>query len=327
MPKISVIIPVYGVAKYIKRCSISLFEQTLDSVEFIFVDDASTDNSIDILNECIVRYPWRSESVHVIRHECNKGLPAARNTGLAYATGDYIFHCDGDDYVEPRMLELMYDAAISKEADMVWCDWFLSYENGERYMTQPSFSSGIDAMKGMLDGRMKYNVWNKLVKRSVYVDHSIVFPSGYSMGEDMTMICLASHCRIVCNLNQPFYHYVKTNGDAMTTTMTASQQESLLYNTNRTIEYLQREGFTGIDREIACFKLNVKLPLIISDNTDYYELWSKWFPEANKYIWENTGNSLRIRFVEYLASKRFFIVVRLYYLLVYKLIYRLLYRC
>ena len=92
--KVSVIVPIYKVASFLEKCVLSLFEQTLNDVEFIFVDDASPDNSMEILQSCIEKYPLLKKSIKILRHECNKGLPSARNTGLSVASGKYIFHCD-----------------------------------------------------------------------------------------------------------------------------------------------------------------------------------------------------------------------------------------
>lgn len=108
MPKVSVIIPVYGVEKYIERCARSLFEQTLEDMEFIFVDDSTRDNSIDILLEVINEYPQRKNQIKILTHEVNKGLPAARQTGIKAAKGDYIAHCDSDDWVTPNAYQEMY---------------------------------------------------------------------------------------------------------------------------------------------------------------------------------------------------------------------------
>ncbi len=97
MLKVSVIIPVYGVEKYIERCTRSLFEQTLDDMEFIFVNDCTKDNSIAIIERIAEEYPLRKSQIHILNHQVNKGLPIARQTGLRVATGEYIAHCDSDD--------------------------------------------------------------------------------------------------------------------------------------------------------------------------------------------------------------------------------------
>ena len=139
--KVSVIIPVFNVRNFIERCARSHFEQTLEDIEYIFVDDASPDDSVDILKACIERYPERKEQVRILVHEQNQGLPAARNTGLAVATGEYVFHCDSDDFVEKDMLEEMYGAAKEKDADMVYCNFYLSFEKNERYLSNPAYET------------------------------------------------------------------------------------------------------------------------------------------------------------------------------------------
>lgn len=197
IPKVSVIVPIYGVEAFIERCARSLMEQTLDGVEYIFVDDASKDGSIVLLKKVMEKYPAKNKAVSIIIHEKNKGLPAARNTGLEKANGEYIFHCDGDDFIESNALELLYNAAKENEADIVWCDWYLTFKKNERRMSEPSFVEPIDALKSMLGGGMKYNVWNKLVRRKLYTENSIYFPEGYGMGEDMTMILLFAYAHKV----------------------------------------------------------------------------------------------------------------------------------
>ena len=132
---VSVIIPIYKVESFIVRCVESLFNQSLsEGVEFIFVNDATPDRSVELLQEQLGFFPSRKEQVILLEHAENKGLPAARNTGLSVAKGEYVFHCDSDDFLEADGLEKMYKAAKEQEADIVWCDWFLSFEKNERYM-------------------------------------------------------------------------------------------------------------------------------------------------------------------------------------------------
>ena len=126
MPKISVIVPVYGVERYMERCARSLFEQTLDDIEFIFVDDCSPDRSLDILNEVLEEYVDRQLQTQIVRLDQNGGLPNARKVGLRLATGNYIIHCDSDDWVERDMYRAMYEKAIKTNADMVVCDFMVT---------------------------------------------------------------------------------------------------------------------------------------------------------------------------------------------------------
>lgn len=326
MIKVSVIIPIYKVEKFIERCVRSLMEQTLQEVEYIFVDDSTPDNSIQILQSVLKEYPNRAEQVKLLVHAHNKGLPAARNTGLDVASGEYIFHCDSDDYVDVDMLERLYAEAIKKDAEIVWCDWFLTFEKNERYMKQPEYMSSIDALKAMLSGGMKFNVWNKLVRRSLYLDNQIVFPDGYGMGEDMTMMMLFVHAKKITYLPNAFYHYVKLNTGAFSQTYSDKHLVELQHNVKRIVDYIHHCFGNEFEKELAFFKLDVKFPFLISDDSKRYELWKEWYPEANAFILQNKNISARSRWLQWLAWKGQFWIVRLYYGILMKVVYGIFYK-
>lgn len=326
MSKVSVIIPIFRVEKFIERCAISLFEQTLDSIEYIFVDDTTPDKSIEILTDVLERYPQRKPQVTILRHDVNKGLPAARNSGLSVAGGEYVFHCDSDDYLESNALEQMLNVAEKTDSDIVWCDYYLSFSMNERIMVQPNYSNSQEAIKGMLSGTMKYNVWNKLAKRRLYVNNSISFPAGHSMGEDMTMIKLFAHAKKVAYINAPLYHYIRLNTDAMTQSYSERKIADIEFNVAQTLDYLLKNCIFDLTQEFAFFKLSTKLPLLISDKICNYRIWNELYPEANKYILKNKKQSVRIRVLQWLASKKVYSFVKLYNIILNKLIYGLLYK-
>lgn len=324
MYKVSVIVPVYNVQHFIERCATSLFAQTLEEVEFIFVNDATPDNSIDILRRIILNYPKRK--IIILEHEQNRGLPAARNTGLSIASGEYIFHCDSDDFVESEMLETLYDVAKVKDADIVYCDWYLSFKKNERYMSQPSYTTPLEAVKSMLAGIMKYNVWNKLVRRKLYSENNILFPCGYGMGEDMTMIRLFSCAVSVAYVQKAFYHYVKLNSNAFSQTYSEQHLLELQHNVNETLAYLHSIYGNILADEYEYFKLEVKFPFLITNDNAKYHLWKDWYPEANKYILKNRIISFRRRMLQYMAWKKQFWVIKLYYYFIIRIVYGCIYR-
>ena len=324
-PIVSVIVPVYGVEKFVEHCAVSLMEQTLDGVECIFVDDCTLDNSVDIIRDVISRYPDRD--ARIVSHSENRGLPSARNTGLGLATGKYVFHCDGDDWIEPNMLEKMYAVAENANADIVYCDFYLSYEKNERYMSNPCLESREELLRqGFLSGAMKYNVWNKLVRRSLYTDNAILFPDGHSMGEDMTMIRLTACAEGVKYLPEALYHYVQTNVSAFSKTQSPKQLEDVQYNVNETISFLRGKFGDRLEDDIKNFKLSIKFPFLITDNREQYKLWEEWYPEANSNVLSNRMLSLRAKMLQWMASRKLWFGVRLYYFFVYKVLYRLLYK-
>lgn len=324
--KVSVIIPIYNVEKFIAKCAESLMRQTLKEVEYIFVNDATPDGSMEVLDDVVSRFPERIARVTIINLKKNEGLPAARNYGLRIAKGEYVFHCDSDDFVEQDMLQSLYDTAISKNADIVWCDWFLSLSKNERYMRQPLLHEPQDAIKAMLSGRMKFNVWNKLVRRSLYTDNRITFPAGYGMGEDMTMIMLFAYAEKVLYLPKAFYHYVKTNMSAFSRSYSAEHLQELRYNVNRTESFIKKMYGDKFSNELAFMKLEAKFPFLLSYDLRIMKLWGEWYPEANSYIIQNKHLSLRTRLLQWCALKQQWWLVRFYSIIFNKILYGIIFR-
>lgn len=323
--KVSVISPFYKVAPFIGRCAESLLGQTLEDVEFIFVDDASPDESREILEKVIARHPERN--ARIVTHEVNKGLPAARNTGIAVATGEFIYHCDSDDWVETDMLEKMYKAATDNGADYVYCDFWMQFEKSARYMVNPAYSEPEQMIKeGFMAGLMKYNVWNKIAKRSLYEESGIHFPDGHGMGEDMTMILLATHAKRVAHVAEALYHYVKLNANAFSNTFSERHLTDIRFNTDRTLKGLEDWNVSDKDLYINLFKLNIKLPFLFSGDKQQYKLWKEWFPESSASVCRNRHLPFRTKLVQWFAAKGLFPLVSLYEFLINKVYYRLKFR-
>lgn len=324
MPEVSVIVPFYKVAPFMGRCAEVLMGQTLSDVEFLFVDDASPDDSRRILEEVLAAHPDRN--ARILTHPVNRGLPAARNTGLAVATGKYICHIDSDDFPEPDMLEKLFRAAESAGADIAYCDFYLTFEKGERYLSNPSFTRAEDLLKeGFLSGRCKYNVWNKLILRDLYTRTGIRFPEGHAMGEDMTVIRLCLQAGTCVHVPEALYHYVKLNAGAMSQTLTPPQQEDIRFNAAGTIAALESAGLPDRGRFIDFFKLSLKLPLLFSGDAVLMRQWAAWWPEADRSIADNQYLPARTRRVMLWASRGRFCRVRAYVRLV-GLFYRIGFR-
>lgn len=329
--KVSVIVPIYKVEKYIYRCAYSLLEQSLQDVEIIFVDDCTPDNSINILKELISHYPEKEKAIKLLCHDENMGLPSARNTGLKHATGEFIFHCDSDDWLDTNALELLYNKCVSENADIVYADWYLAYQHNNRYMSQSSgstdvISPGLHIIKLMLGGCLKFNVWNKLVKRNLYINNKIYFPEGYGMGEDMTMIKLFSFTDKVTYLNKAVYYYSQINMDAFTKTTSERHLEELQYNVEDISCFLYERYGNRIEKYIHFFKLNVKFPFLISSKKESYKLWRLWYKDSNVYIGKNPLSSRRSEILQVAALNKHDWFLKCYNLLVMRLLYGILYK-
>lgn len=218
MPKVSVIIPVYNVEPYIERCLHSLFSQTLDDMEFIFVDDCSADGSSAKIAEVLGLYPARKAQTRVLRHEVNRGVAAARTSGIVAAEGDYIIHCDPDDYVDTDMYEAMYDRAVAVDADIVACHYMQEYADGRRVAVCKDYGRTPQECLKNIYRRNRHcgSLCDKLVRRSLIAEHGILPFEGCDYAEDLGCVVRILHyASTIVVVERPLYHYCR-RGDSLT---------------------------------------------------------------------------------------------------------------
>lgn len=207
--KISVIIPVYKVEKYLAKCLDSVISQTYRELEIILVDDGSPDGCGEICDE----YASKDERIKVI-HKENGGVARARNAGLDIASGDYIGFVDSDDWIEPDMYELLIKNAVKYGADMSMCGETV-YDNGELIATSSSDEivqlNRIEAKKyTVVGGRMGF-IWNKIYSRHIIKD--IRFSPEYGCSEDLMFVyqLLENTDKVVID-NRAKYNYFRNEG-------------------------------------------------------------------------------------------------------------------
>lgn len=285
MSKVSVIIPIFNVEPYIERCTRSLMEQTLDDIEYIFVNDATPDASMDVLNRTLADYPHRLKSVKIIEHEFNKGLPAARQTGLAVATGDYIIHCDSDDFVEREMYRLLYQKAVSEDLDIVISGYYEG-ANGEwqRFLGRgPSMDLVINLFEN------KCSVWNKLVRSTIAKDPSIIHPTE-NMAEDLALIMqYVPYIKKIGYLTESLYYYDRHSTSILgnrSPEALLTKQLQFVKNVDIAVASLQKNGLYEkyedyILHEYVYVK-NYILPAL--PFTKSYKQWRDTYREVNSKV-------------------------------------------
>lgn len=206
-PKISVIVPVYKAEAYLQKCLDSLLAQTLTDFEVLLVDDGSPDKSGEI---CDI-YALHDSRVRVV-HQSNCGVSVARQRGLEEAQGEYVIHADPDDWVEPNMLQALYVKAISEDADMVICDFYVNYGKKQEYIQQmPDGLDHITVLRNLFQ-HLHGSCWNKLVRKSCYDTYQVSFDSELYFCEDLYCNALLLVFPLkIAYLSQAFYHYEQMN--------------------------------------------------------------------------------------------------------------------
>ena len=293
-PCVSVIVPVFGVECFIERCARSLFEQTLNDIEFIFVNDCTNDNSISVLLKVLKEYPSRESQTVILHHDVNKGLPIARQTGLSHARGDYIAHCDSDDWVDKDMYRRLYERAISDGADIVVCDYSksdgINHNNyvGCIHTDLDSFICDCGSM------HVSWALWNKLVRSELY-QNSLVYPTE-NMGEDMALVLqLLLSARTISYIPEPLYYYY-VNLTSITQARSLKSIE-MRFNQNKDNADIVINAFSSLGKNnrfkdmLEVIKWNVRKQIWSIANFQHYRsLWMNTYPEIsptllfNRYI-------------------------------------------
>ena len=202
MTKVSIIVPVYNVERYVDRCLNSLVKQTLKDIEIIIVNDGSTDNSKKEMEKYL--------EVNNIKYfeKTNGGLSSARNFGMKYATGEYIAFLDSDDYVEKNMYEEMYNLAKQEDADMVECDFVWEWEDtGE---IKKDKRRNYKNRKEMIR-RPRVVAWNKLIKTEIIKQSGIKFPDGLIYEDLEFYYKIIPYINRISYVNKYFVHYIQRN--------------------------------------------------------------------------------------------------------------------
>lgn len=203
MPKVSVIVPIYNVEKYLEKCINSLLSQTLEDIQIILVNDGSKDNSGNIAKE----YEKNNKNRIIYVEKENGGLSDARNYGLKYATGEFIAFLDSDDYIEKNAYEEMYNKAIEENADYVECDFIWEFPNKIRVDKQYPYKN----KKEMLSF-VRVVAWNKLIKRQLITDNNLEFPKGLRYEDVEFTYKLIPFVNKFAYVDKPFIHYVQREG-------------------------------------------------------------------------------------------------------------------
>jgi len=213
---VSIIVPIYNVEKYINKCVESLMNQTFSDIEIILVDDGSKDAS----GKWCDYYAKKDARIKVI-HQKNRGLSGARNQGIENAAGEWLLFVDGDDYVEPRFVECLYQEAVSARVDIAICNYAFKSEEGTEikrssYSFVPRMSpfDNLDAL--LLFENKQYGtffdvVWNKLFRVSLF--ENVRFPEGISLVEDISIIPeIYYKAKRISVIEEKLYNYVYREG-------------------------------------------------------------------------------------------------------------------
>ena len=296
MPAVSVIISVYNVEPYMARCARSLFGQTLRDMEFIFIDDCSPDHSIDVMQEVLKEYPERKEQVRVYRMPQNSGQALVRMKGLELSTGDYLAHCDADDWVEADAYEKAYGKALLGGFDIVTFN-FRKGSDGT-WINCSSGSLPGKELSDIMTGAVMGSLWCRLFKRCLA--RGLALPAG-NMAEDMALsIQMTAKAGNIGHLDEVLYSYFVRPGSishAAGMEAALARQESIYANTRVCVEFLRSFAGQYSEADMLFFKYRSRHYLEpYVHHKAVYRKWRNTFPEVDGELLGTRGISLETKF-------------------------------
>lgn len=299
---VSVIIPIYNVEKYLKKCVDSILNQTFEKYEIILVDDGSPDNCPKIADDYAEKYP----EIITALHKKNGGVGDARNFGIEHARGEYILILDSDDYVEPNMLECLYNNAVRYESDIVLCGFKSVNESGnvisitEENQPEDKLMS-LKSHKSLL--LTNPAPWNKMYRRNLFVENKdIRYPCGIWYEDIRVTLKLLKAAKIITYVNKPLYNYLWREGSQTNNKNCDRNSEiidafedilSYFKNTNSYEEYKEELEYLVITHLYLAASVRVltidKKHILLDKFRKYlYENFPNW--ENNKYLNELDSN-------------------------------------
>ena len=309
--KVSVLVPFYNVEKYVGRCVESLFSQTYSNIEYVFVNDCTPDNSMDIINEYIDKFNVRNKCV-IINHEVNKGISASRNDCLDNATGDYILFIDSDDYIDKDMVELLVKAAIENNADISGCGYIEEYKDRSVEMPQRYTNNHVEMMRAITLLTIKGVMWKLLIRRSIVEENQVRFIPDNTMVDDYLFCCqVFFYAKRFASVDKCMYHYIQYNPNNYSKTREfniTSQAKAIV----KTEEFYKENGvYEIVKEELLQRKFISKLPLLLNRNCYNVKLWRELFPESNN-VWKKMKFSFKQKILFRLASSPLSVLLKIF---------------
>lgn len=290
--KISIIVPVYNAEKYLNKCLDALINQSYKDIEVLCVNDGSKDNSLKILDE----FANKDKKIKVFSQE-NSGPAKARNKGLENATGEYIMFCDADDYYEPDMCELMLNAMIENNVDIVMCDCNIVDHFNNNFRNNKELDYHYIKFKGYhkvnKDIIMNFNVllWSKILKKSLINEYNIKFLDNFEHDDANFILKYLASSKSYYGLDKKLYNYQIINIDSVMGNFYLKKSKNKLdfvYSYNNLLQYLIDNNFNeDILESVIIYYVGTSLTLGLyleeDDVIKLIEIQKDFFKKTNKF--------------------------------------------
>ena len=309
-PLVSILIPIYNVEKYLGKCLDSVFSQTYKNVEYVFVDDCSTDNSYDVLMSSIEQNNIPEYKYTIVSHKQNEGIAVSRADCIANAKGEYVQFVDSDDWIEPDMTETLVEATKSSQIDLVGCYFIKDFLSGKQTRHSENYSqSCAENMVLCINYDISTVLWKMLIRRSLFSYFKIT-PHVDIVEDYIISVKLYFYANSFAVVDKYMYHYVQYN-EGRVSFQTLRSITNHIKGVKEVEEFLKtKELITpNISNLFNLRKFNIKSNFLTKNMFDI-QAYRTTFPEADK-AWRQIDYSRNEKIKFWLAEKKLYFILRL----------------
>ena len=309
-PLVSILIPIYNVEKYLGKCLDSVFSQTYKNVEFVFVDDCSTDNSYNVLISSIKQNNIPEYKYTIVSHKQNEGIAVSRADCIANAKGEYVQFVDSDDWIEPDMTETLVEATKSSQIDLVGCYFIKDFLSGKQTRHSENYSqSCAENMVLCINYDISTVLWKMLIRRSLFSYFKIT-PHVDIVEDYIISVKLYFYANSFAVVDKYMYHYVQYN-EGRVSFQALRSITNHIKGVKEVEEFLKtKELITpNISNLFNLRKFNIKSNFLTKNMFDI-QAYRTTFPEADK-AWRQIDYSRNEKIKFWLAEKKLYFILRL----------------
>lgn len=308
---VTILMPIYKVEQYLKKTLDSIFTQTYPNLDYVFVNDCSPDNSLQVLADTIKEYGIKEDRYIIINHEQNEGIAISRTDSIAYAKGDYVFFVDSDDWIEQDAVEQMVKASNNGIIDIVGCDFMKDFVSGNTIYYHEEY--GETCRENMLKC-LNYDIgtvlWKLLIRRSLF-DNFNITPHVDIVEDYIMSVKLYYYAKSFISIPQAFYHYVQYN-QARVSFQTQWSVNMHIKGVQEVEQFCREKELYDdyVHHKLLLRKFNIKSNFVLNKQLLSSKSYRMTFPEA-KGGWRDMQYSKKECFKFWLAEHGLFFILDL----------------
>ena len=308
---VSVLVPIYNVEQYLGKTLDSIFTQTYQNVEYVFVNDCSPDNSLGVLKESINSHHIDESRYTIVCHEQNEGIAVSRADCIAQAKGDYVFFVDSDDWIEPDTVRQMVAATHGGTIDIVGCDFAKDYVSGKTtYHTENYADTCRENMLRCLNYDIATVLWKLLIRRSLF-DNITITPHVDIVEDYIISVKLYCFAESFAPLHKVFYHYVQYNQERVSL-QTLRSITMHIKGVKEVEDFLNGKGLYDdvVRNKMNLRKFNIRSNFVLNKSLMDAEAYRNTFPETAG-VWRQMNYSTKEKVKFWMAEHGLFPLLKL----------------